>query len=676
MKRKSIFVTIILILFTTIFLDVYLKIEYDASIFEYLQKSHKLTNEERKWLEKHGSIIYGADQNAPPLRYVDEESKQYKGIVVDYLRALSIELGTEIEFKPLVWDQALESLKKGETDICDMYPSENRGKYYLFSDPIYNQKAVILVSKDEQDIVNYTHLKDKTIAAQSGDYVVEFLSSKVSDINYKLTVDYENAILHLREGKVDAVVGDEPVISYFVEKLGLKEHFKILDKPIYEKESILAVPKSEEMLLEILNKGIYNLNRKNTMVKIYQKWFGVSAPFIKENISEKITLIISIFITIILLASYLFYSWNKRLKEEVEKRTEELNISRADLQTTFDGLTHLMIVLNKEYNIINVNKSFCKLIKKNKKEVIGKNCRDISQNIYMDINLVIINKTFIEGKSLQNEFEYKDRIFEMSTFPLEDKIKTIDRVLVMIKDITKVKISERQLLQSNKMAAIGQLASGVAHEIRNPLGLIRNYSYILKMNKNKDEEKTEKAISVIESSVNKASDIIDNLLNFSRISSNKREEVNIRNFIVNIIKLEYKVMEKQNIRVEVECDDKIICNINQESLKHIFINLISNSIDAMTNGGVFKVACNKKDNVLIFICSDTGSGIRQEDLENIFNPFFTTKVPGKGTGLGLYVTYNEVKKLGGEIRVSSELEEGTTFYITLPLDGDDINEKK
>ncbi|WBW97097.1 transporter substrate-binding domain-containing protein [Oceanirhabdus sp. W0125-5] len=675
MKRKTIFVTLVVVLLTGIFLDTYLRIEYDASIFEYLQKSHKLTEEERKWLEGHGSIIYGADQNAPPLRYVDEESKQYKGIVVDYLRALSIELGADIKFKPLIWEEALKSLAEGETDICDMYPSENREKLYLFSDPIYNQKAVILVSKEEKDIVNYVQLKDKTIAAQKGDYVVEFLNSEVSNIEYKLTIDYQNAIMLLKEGEVDAVVGDEPVISYFVEKLGLKDNFKILDRPIYEKESVLAVPKSEEILLEIINKGIYNLNRKNTMVKIYQKWFGVSAPFIKENISEKITLIISIFITIILLASYIFYSWNKLLKEEVEKRTEELNISRADLQTTFDGLTHLMIVLNKDFNIINVNKSFCRLIKRNKKEIIGKNCRDISNNIYVDDNLEIIKKTFIKGKSYQNEFEYKDRIFEMSTFPLEDKSKRIDRVLVMIKDITKVRISEQKLLQSNKMAAVGQLASGVAHEIRNPLGLIRNYSYILKMNKNKDEEKTKKAISVIESSVNKASDIIDNLLNFSRISSNKREEINIRDFIESIIKLEYKVMERQNIKVEVECDDSILCYLNQESLKHIFINLISNSIDAMINGGILKITCNKKDNDLLFTCSDTGSGIRKEDLENIFNPFFTTKVPGKGTGLGLYVTYNEVKKLGGEIRVSSEVGEGTTFYITLPLDGDDINEK-
>lgn len=676
MKRRMIYVTIILTLLMLIFINSYLKIEYDISLFENFVRSNKITEEEREWLVNHGSIIYGADQNAPPLRYVDEESKQYQGVVVDYIRALSIELGTEIKVEPLVWHQALESLAIGQTDICDMYPSEQRAKNYLFSDPIYNQRGIILVAKDEDEIFHYRDLKDKTVAAQKGDYAIEFLDSKVSNINYIFTSDYYNAIMLLQEGKVNAVIGDEPVISHFIEKLNLKDDFRILDNPMYEKESVFAVPKSEKILLNILNKGIYNLNKKKTMIKIQQKWFGISAPFIKEETSKKIRLVILIFITLIILVLYLSYSWNKILKKEVEKRTEELYVSRNDLETTFDGLTHLMIVVNKDYNIVNVNKSFCRLMKSNKKELIGKNCREFPAILYLNQNINILEKTFAHGKHHQNEFNYGEKIFEMSTFPLEDKMSSVHRVLIMIKDITKVRISEQQLLHSNKMAAIGQLAAGVAHEIRNPLGLIRNYCYILKNNISKNEKKTEKSISVIEASVEKASRIIDNLLNFSRISSDNWEKVNIRKLIDSIIKLEYKVMERQNIRQEIECDSDVVCYTNQESIKHILINLISNAIDAMPNGGLLKIGCNKRNNSLLFTCSDTGMGIGKKDLENIFNPFFTTKPPGKGTGLGLYIIYNEVQKFGGKIKVASNLGEGTTFYISLPLRGEAINEKE
>lgn len=675
MNRRMIYVTIILTLLMLIFINSYLKIEYDGSLFENLIRSNKITEEERKWLANHGSIIYGADQNAPPLRYVDEESKQYQGLVVDYIRALSIELETEIKVKPLVWDEALKSLAKGDTDICDMFISEERGKHYLFSDPIYNLRGVILVSRDENNIFHFRDLRNKTIAVPKADYAIEFLNSKVSNIDYVFVSDIHKAISLLIEGKVQAVVGDEPVISYFIEKSNLKDQLKILDTPMYEKDCVLAVPKSQKVLLKIINKGIYNLNKKKTMIKIQQKWFGISAPFIKEKTTEKIRLVILIFFTLIILVFYLFYSWNKVLKKEVERRTEELYISRNDLETTFDGLTHLMIVINEECNIVNVNKSFCKLMQSTKNKIIGKNCREFPGVLCLDCNTCIINKTFDDGEHYQNELKYGDRIFEMSTFPLEDKMENVHRVLVMIKDITRVRMSEQQLLHSNKMAAIGQLAAGVAHEIRNPLGLIRNYCYILKNNKNKDKKKTEKSIRIIEASVDKASRIIDNLLNFSRISGNKCEKVNMRNLIDNIIKLEHKVLERQKIRQEVECDEDVVCYINHESIKHILINLISNAIDAMNHGGLLKIECRKTDNTLLITCTDTGTGISEKHLENIFNPFFTTKPPGRGTGLGLYIIYNEVQKFGGEITVSSSLGHGTTFDISLPLRGEDTNEK-
>ncbi|WHH58863.1 transporter substrate-binding domain-containing protein [Petroclostridium sp. X23] len=667
MKKRIVYIIMILILLTLVFINSFLNIAYNMNLLEFFGKSDTLTEEEREWLDMHGDIIYGSDNNAPPLRYVDEETKQYQGITIDYIRALSIELGHEIKVKPLVWEQALESLAKGETDISDMYPSEERAKHYLFSKPIYNQKGVILVPKDQHEIYDYKDLKDAAIAAQKGDYVIEFLNSKVDNIHYAYVPDYYEGIMLLKEGKVSAVVGDEPVISFLIDKLNLKNEFKILENPIYEKECILAIPKSEKMLLNIINKGIYNLNKKNTMLKIQQKWFGISAPFIKQREYEKIGLVIEIFITIILLGFYLFYSWNHQLKKEVERRTEELFISRNDLETTFDGLTHLMIVVNEDCDIIDINKSFCELMQSDKKEIIGKNCIEFPEFLCTDCDTCIIKKTFIEGKSFQNEFWHGSKIYETTVFPLKDKLENTHRALIMIKDVTNIRISEQQLLHSNKMAAIGQLAAGVAHEIRNPLGLIRNYCYLLKKNISMEEHTSKKAVNVIETSVEKASNVIENLLNFSRISGNEKENVSIRGLVDSIIKLEYKVMAKKNIREEIICDEDIVCYVNQESIKHILINLISNAIDAMSDGGVLTIRCEKKQDILSISCSDTGIGIKTEDLENIFNPFFTTKPIGQGTGLGLYIIYNEVQKFAGDIKVSSKQGEGTTFYITLPL---------
>lgn len=641
-------------------------IEYNINLYEFFRNSTPLTAEERRWLEDHGDIVYGADNNAPPLRYVDPASGQYRGVVIDYLSALSIELGTEIKVKPLVWNKALESLARGETDICDMYPSQERSKVYLFSHPIYYQRGVILVAKDNTTIKNYEDLKGFKVAAQKGDYVLEFLNSKVRGIDYTLTPDYLESIKLLKKGEVHAIVGDEPVISYFIEMLDVKDDFIILDEPLYEKESVLSIPKSHRILLNIINKGIYSLERKNTMGKIQQKWFGISTPITKSNSNEKIGLVVAFFAINTVIASYLLYSWNKNLKKEVDKRTEELYVSRNDLQTTFDGLTHLMIVLDRDFTITNVNQTFCDLIGISKERVIGKVCFDYFRMLYNEGDC-IIRRTFISNMQHQREIEYENRLYEMTSFPLEDKQGNVNRVLVMMEDVTQVRISEQQILHSSKMAAVGQLAAGVAHEIRNPLGVIRNSSYLLKKNINSNPKIVNNSIEIIENSVERASGIIDNLLNFSRLSSTNLTPVNVLQFIENILELNRKDMKKQNIIENLICDPNLRCYLNIEALKHILINLISNAIDAMQDGGMLTIECYSEDETLIINCIDTGCGIKKEDIDKIFNPFYTTKEPGKGTGLGLFIAYDQVQKIGGDIRVISSVDVGTTFTINLPL---------
>jgi len=674
MKRKIILVGTFIILLGIFFTDIYLRIEYDMGAFSLLQKQNELTSEERTWLEDHGTIIYGADQNAPPLRYLDGNTMQFKGMVIDYLRALSIELGVEIEFKPLVWEEALIQLEQGQTDICDMYPSDKRAEVYLFTDGIYNQKSIILTGTNNSEITDYRDLNNRVVAAQKGDYAVEYLSARIENIQFVYTDDYMKSIDLLRDSKVDAVVGDEPVVNYFIEVMRIKDKYRIVEAPLFERESVLAIPKSEKILQSIMNKGIYNLKRKNTMEKIYQKWYGISAPFIKGNTTEKILLAIAVVGMILVLLTYIFFSWNKLLKDEVEKRTRELSISRKDLQTTFDSLMHLMVVLDSDRTIINANKSFCMLVGLSKEKILGRNYSEWAPFRNNDEVKEIIDGIFEDGNPRQEELNYKDKIFEVATYPMEENDKSSPRILVMAKDVTTVRISEMKLLQSNKIEAVGQLAAGVAHEIRNPLGVIRNYCYILKKDLSADKVKKDKAISTIETSVEKASNIIDNLLNFSRLSGEEIEKVFMKRFIEDILALEHKLMRRNNIDARLECDGKLVCFVNQESLKHVFINLISNAVDAMPDGGRLDILCSGEDGKLVVEFKDTGMGIGKEHIENIFDPFFTTKAPGKGTGLGLYLTYNEIEKLGGEINVESEINEGTKFTVMLPCkEGGDLS---
>ncbi|MBN2794002.1 MAG: transporter substrate-binding domain-containing protein [Clostridia bacterium] len=642
--RKRFVIAFIIITLTGLLLNIaYKNYTNSNNFFDAFFSNNHLTNEEKIWLEEKGFLLYSSDHDTPPLRYIDENTNQYIGLVVDYMDALSLELGIEIKMQPDIWQSALDNLKTGVVDMVDMYPSDKRSEYYYFTDPIFYQNAIMVIRKSEENIKNVTSLNYRKVAAQRGDYVNEFLGEKAPNAIITNTNDYREAVELLRDGEVDAVVGDESVIYHFLKLYNMTEEFVIHDELLYENQFIIGVPKSEPLLRDILNKGIKNLNRKDTLTRIQQKWFGISTPISNPNPAERYILPFVFILIVVIISAYLINAWNSSLKKEIQIALDE---SEMALQTTFDGLLHLLVVLNDRHLIVNANLAFLDMFQVELENVLHK---EITEFIPVDLNLPL------------QQIDWRGRFYEANVYQIKASNQSI---IVMLKDVTAVRINEKQLLSANKMAAIGQLAAGVAHEIRNPLGLIRNYTYVLKTNDNPSIRET--AYTKIEASVERASKIIDNLLNFSSISGLEEHEFNMHDFLLSIIELHEKTLVKSHIHVNMDCDSDLKVKMNIESLKHVFINLISNSIDAISADGEIDINCEVEKNVLKIEFVDTGCGVPEELMSQLFNPFFTTKAPGEGTGLGLYIVYTEVEKLGGQIRVNSKINKGTMFTLTFP----------
>jgi len=226
---------------------------------------------------------------------------------------------------------------------------------------------------------------------------------------------------------------------------------------------------------------------------------------------------------------------------------------------------------------------------------------------------------------------------------------------------------EDQLIQSEKMAAIGQLAAGIAHEIRNPLAIIMNALYDLAEIVDGGNAEVREDLRIAKEEMDRVQTIINSLLEFSRDSGATVETVDINDLLRKTLLLMNKYLQNSDVRVVTELGDIGPCPANQNALRQIFLNLITNAVQAMPHGGELSVRTSlASDRRVRLEFTDTGIGIPPEQLNDIFNPFFTTKSPGQGTGLGLSVVHSVVRRYHGDINVRSAPNVGTTFTIELP----------
>ncbi|WP_312813275.1 transporter substrate-binding domain-containing protein [Sedimentibacter sp.] len=625
-----------------------------------------LTEDEIKWLKEQEAIIYAANENAPPLRFVDEIDNQYKGVVVDVVNQLSLELGIDIQTVPMKWDDALLSLKEGRTQMCDMFINRERSQHYLFTDPIYNLRTVLLTRAD--DNFDTGNINSMRIATELGDYANSYLIENYPDAELIYTHNVEEGLELFLNGTVDAVIGDEPIITFLLVERNENLNPKYSNIILYQQEVVFAVAKDKPELVQILNKAIPQLKSKGQLEKIQQKWFGISTPLTDTgNSSELIkTMIISLVIASIVVGGIftLIIFNNFSLQRLVEKRTTELENSRNELQIIFDGISEFMLVVAKDKKVLKINKSFDDYIANNESRFRNVKCTEYISKFCGDCTNCLLDDVYQHKKKVNKEVTVGHDAFEMNFQPLKDGNNTI---LITIKNITLDKINRNKMLQTNKMIAVGQLAAGLAHEIRNPLGIIRTQSYLIRLNE-KIDDAAYKSLDYIDVAVKRASKIIDNILSFSRFSSKAEKLIDVNQLIEGLIEIHNEAINKYRIIVNVESNIKEQIQLNVESIEHIILNLISNSIDAMNDGGILGLKTKVEDNIFTIICEDNGSGIDEHNINNIFDPFFTTKELGKGTGLGLFIVYSEVEKLGGKIDVKSKIGEGTTFIITIPLE--------
>jgi two-component system sensor histidine kinase HydH len=241
----------------------------------------------------------------------------------------------------------------------------------------------------------------------------------------------------------------------------------------------------------------------------------------------------------------------------------------------------------------------------------------------------------------------------------------------LLKDLSDLRALEIEIQRKEKLAAVGTLAAGIAHEVRNPLSSIRGYATFFGSLFDSGTE-NRKAANIMAEEVDRVNRVISELLEFARPVNLKLEKTDITEFVNNSLRIIKYEAEMANVKI-IKAIDSPLPNveIDNDRFTQVFLNLYINGIQAMKNGGNLTIEVGLKEDNVVFKISDTGRGIPPEDQANIFNPYFTTKK--MGTGLGLAIVYKVIETHHGIINIISTEAKGTTFVISIPITGNRSN---
>ncbi len=363
-----------------------------------------------------------------------------------------------------------------------------------------------------------------------------------------------------------------------------------------------------------------------------------------------------------------------RKKNMLEVQIKKLTDLENFTQNILDSITNVLIAVDKDLKIKSINKEGKKLFTID--ETLKNNQLNKLFVDYHRIEKILIDVVKHNKKTLDIEtkcYSQGERIVDVKllVYPLRNILEDVQGIVIVIEDISEIRRLEGQIRRAEKLSAVGELASGVAHEIRNPMGIIKTISQTLYSEL--DDEDIKEGIGIIIHEIDRANLVIKGLLDFAKPSIQQNLSVSIDRIIKEILLITKKYAQQYNVTIDYDPKEDANTIIDSEKIKQAFVNIILNSIQAMPKGGKIRISLSIQREFAKISFVDNGIGIEKNNLEKIFNPFYTTK--DSGTGLGLSITHRIVEEHQGFIEIQSEIGKGTDLNIYLPISigGTEIN---
>ena len=667
--------------------------------------------------DNHNVLKSASELDYPPFSVVKPDGTA-GGFSVELLNAAAAAAGFDVSFKVGPWSELKEELATGALDVLPLVSySTEREKVYDFTTPYLQMNGAVFVRKGNTAIRELSDLRGKEVLVMRGDTAHEYVMKEHLTDHIIPTTSYEEAFRLLAAGKHDAVVVQQIVGLEIIKKLGLRNIIPVQQRNIstlkpmtlklagFEQKFCFAVRKGNHELQSRLNEGLTVVYLNGTYNALYEKWFAPLLPESNISAGEVFKRLLVILVPLLLIIALLGIWSLKRLvaqrtrvlEQEITERKlaqELLSKSESHFRTLVKTIPDLIWLKDPDGVFLACNPIFENFIGSREADIIGKTDYDFVDRELADFFIKNDRRAMAAGKPTTNEEwltfanDGHRALFETIKTPLLDK-GTIIGVLGIARDISERKRAEEerarleaQLLRAQKLEAIGVLAGGFAHDFNNILSAILGFTELAKQS-NPADQQLQEDLNEIYTAGNRAKELVQRILAFSRQQKYSPVLLDVPEIVEETLKLLRSTLPAS---IDMQATvDKDVGRIRAEpaQLNRIIMNLCTNAGQAMADhGGILSIKVSEttpsddfftdhpnlaRSSYIKLVFHDTGTGIAPEIIGVVFDPYFTTKNYGDGTGLGLSVTYGIIQEMGGDITIESEPGKGSIVTVLLPV---------
>jgi PAS domain S-box-containing protein len=622
------------------------------------------------------ALVFLADEDYAPLSYV--EDGVVTGIDVEIARSLSRVLDRDIRVEATDWRTAQERVLRGEADgLLSMSVTQERRSLYDFTDPIIDHEFGFCVRTGEAKVSSFVDLSGRKVAVTVGGIPRRLLAAS-SNAQLVLVANYSEGFARLAAGEIDAVAADEWVGAYTIEHRGFRNIVR--SGPVFATLSgSIAVAKGDETLVADINRALAVIRGNGTIDRIVTQWQPKEVVFVtRERMRAMAVLVIVVVVTVLLLGANAVRK--QRSAQDRHRQAEErVHLLAQVVENAHD----VIFTVDREGYCLSMNRAG---------QIISGFEAETSQGIHWTQLVAPEHResastrlaSVLAGEAVPRfelDIMNRDRqrlTLELDVHPIRGQSEIVGAQGIA-RDVTVRKKLEAQLLQAQKMEAVGRLAGGVAHDFNNVLTVIMASAELAAAELDVDSP-ARRDLQQIQSAASSAASLTRQLLVFSRKSVVVPTVLDLNDSVRRFDKMLRRLVG-EDIEITFSPGSAGHVKVDATQLEQVVMNLVVNARDAMPRGGRLTVATGRvrvDDEVIqtyglqpmaefaTLTVSDTGVGMTPDVRAQIFEPFFTTKDSSKGTGLGLAMVDGIVRQAGGFVTVDSVQGAGTTFTVHLP----------